>query len=90
MVIGLIWKPFGSKDAPAPIAAIEQETGDVSVPVGYAAIPRPAVWFFDMAEIDPAQAGVIAFVDAEGVLIRHARTDADDDAIRTALKALAP
>jgi hypothetical protein len=85
VVIGLIWNLSG----PAPIAAIERETGDVSVPVGYAAFPQPAVWFFDTAEIDPAEAGVIAFVNAEGVLIGHVRTDADDDAIRDALALLA-
>jgi hypothetical protein len=26
-VIGLVWKPFGSKEAPAPIAQIEREAG---------------------------------------------------------------
>ncbi|WP_446220510.1 hypothetical protein [Micromonospora sp. IBHARD004] len=88
-VIGLAWKPFGSKDAPAPIAEIEQEAGRVPVPVGYAAIPRPAVWFFDMTEVDPAQSGVIAFVDADGTVIGHVRTDATDDAIAAALDRLA-
>ncbi|MGR6319087.1 hypothetical protein Q2K19_30520 [Micromonospora soli] len=88
-VIGLVWKPFGSKDAPAPIAEIEQEAGQVAVPVGYAAIPRPAVWFFDMAEVDAAQSGVIAFVNADGTLIRHVRTDAPDSAIADALGRLA-
>jgi hypothetical protein len=33
---------------------------------------------------------VIAFVNAEGVLIRRARTDAADHAIRTGLELLAP
>lgn len=84
-VIGLIWKPFGSKDAPAPIAQIEEEVGQVSVPVGYAAIPRPAVWFFDMAEVDAAKSGVIAFINADGAVISHVRTDAPDDAITAAL-----
>ncbi|MGW3608013.1 hypothetical protein [Micromonospora sp. NPDC005161] len=88
-VIGLLWKPFGSKDAPAPIAEIEQEAGQVTVPVGYAAIPRPAVWFFDMAEVDAAQSGVIAFVNADGTVIRQVRTDAPDDAISAALDRLA-
>ncbi|WP_157746249.1 hypothetical protein [Micromonospora inositola] len=88
-VIGLVWKPFGSKEAPAPIAEIEQEAGQVPVPVGYAAIPRPAVWFFDMAEVDAAQAGVIVFVNADGVVTRHVRTDATDDAIAAALERLA-
>jgi hypothetical protein len=87
-VIGLVWKPFGSKDAPAPIAVIEQEAGDVPVPVGYAAIRQPAVWFFDMAEVDPAQSGVIAFVNSEGVLVRHVRTDASNDAIVAGLEGL--
>ncbi|MGC5022239.1 hypothetical protein [Micromonospora sp. DT47] len=87
-VIGLVWKPFGSKDAPAPIAEIEQEAAHVPVPVGYAAIPRPAVWFFDMAEVDPAQSGVIAFVNADGTVIRHVRTNATHDAIAAALDTL--
>jgi hypothetical protein len=97
VVIGLVWKPFGSKDAPAPIAVIEQEAGNVPVPVGYAATPRPAVWFFDnmgqaffndIAQVDPAQTGVIAFVNAEGDVIRLLRTDAGDDLIADALDAL--
>lgn len=88
-VIGLVWTPFGSKDAPAPIAEIEQEAGKVPVPVGYAAIPRPAVWFFDMAGVDVAQSGVIAFVNADGAVIRHVRTNAPDDAIAAALATLA-
>ncbi|MET8311268.1 hypothetical protein [Micromonospora sp. NPDC005173] len=88
-VIGLVWKPFGSKDAPAPIAEIEQEAGQVTVPVGYAAIPRPAVWFFDMAEVDAAQSGVIAFVNVDGAVIRQVRTDAPDDALAVALDRLA-
>jgi hypothetical protein len=89
-VIGLVWKVFGSKFTPAPIAAIEEEAGDVSVPVGYAAIPRPAVWFFDEAEVDSAESGVIAFVNAEGLLVRHIRTDASSDAIATGLDGIAP
>ena len=31
-VIGLVWKVFGSKFTPAPIAAIEEEAGEVFVP----------------------------------------------------------
>ena len=55
VVIGLVWKPVGSKDAPHR-ALIEQEAGTVPAPVGYAAIPRPAVWFFDnLAQADPAK-----------------------------------
>jgi hypothetical protein len=50
--------------------------------------PPPAFWFFDMAEVDPAQSGVIAFVNAEGVLIRHLRPDASKNAIITGLEAL--
>jgi hypothetical protein len=84
-VIGLVWKPFGSKTAPAPVAQIESQAGNLPVPVGYAAIPRPAVWFFDIAEASPAETGVIAFVNADGDLVRHLRTDAPDDAIVTAL-----
>jgi hypothetical protein len=84
-VIGLVWKPFGLKTAPAPIEQIESEAGNLSVPVGYAAIPRPAVWFFDIAEASAVQTGVIAFVNADGDLIRHLRTDAPDDAIVLAL-----
>ena len=97
VVIGLVWKPFGSKDAPAPIAVIEQEAGNVPVPVGYAAIPRPAVWFFDNAgqaffddpaQVDPGRTGVIAFVDAKGDVVRILRTDAGDGPIADALGAL--
>jgi len=87
-VIGLVWKPFGSKDAPAPIGEIEREAGKLTVPVGYAAIPRPAVWFFDMAQASSAGPGVIAFVDANGDLVRHLRTDAPDAAIADALRSL--
>jgi len=75
-MIGLVWKPFGSKAAPAPIGQIEREAGKLPVSVGYAAIPRPAVWFLDMAQAVPARPGVIAFVDANGDLVRHLRTDA--------------
>jgi hypothetical protein len=88
VVIGLVWKPFGSKDNPAPIAAIEQEARTVSAPVGYAAIPRPAVWLFDMAEADPAKTGVIAFVNADGNVIRHLTTDATNQDLAAALDAL--
>jgi hypothetical protein len=88
VVIGLVWKPFGSKVAPAPIALIEQEAGTVPAPVGYAAIPRPAVWFFDLAEADPAKTGVIAFVNGEGNVIRHLTTDATNEDIAAALHAL--
>ena len=87
-VIGLVWKPFGSKEAPAPIGRIEREAGNLPVPVGYAAIPRPAVWFFDIAQASPADSGVIAFVNAEGDLVRHLRSDAPDDAIVVALGSL--
>jgi hypothetical protein len=87
-VIGLIWKVFDSKAAPAPITDVEQEIGDLPVPVGYAAVPQPAVWFFDMAELDATATGVIAFVDADGDLIHHLRTDASDSAIRAALDQL--
>ena len=86
-VIGLVWKPFGSKEAPAPIGQIEREAGKLPVPVGYAAIPRPAVWFLDMAEV-PARPGLIAFVNASGDLVRHLRTDATDAAIADALRSL--
>jgi hypothetical protein len=89
-VIGLVWKVFGSKDTPAPVAVIEREVGEVSVPVGYAAIPRPAVWFFDTAEVEATESGVIAFVNADGVLVRHIRTDASSDAIVGGLDVLAP
>jgi hypothetical protein len=88
VIIGLVWKPFGSKSNPAPIASIEQEAGDAPVPVGYAATPQPAVWFFDVAELDSAQTGIIAFVNAKGDVIRHVRTDAADDAIAGALDIL--
>jgi len=84
-VIGLIWKPFGSKEFPAPIEEIEKEAGAIPVPVGYAAIPQPAVWFFDRAEVNPAQAGVIAFVNAAGDLVDHLPTDAPTGKIATAL-----
>ena len=84
-VIGLIWKPFSSKESPPPIEQIEKEAGATPVPVGYAAIPQPAVWFFDRAEVDPAQAGVIAFVNAGGDLVHHLPTDAPTGKIATAL-----
>jgi hypothetical protein len=97
VIIGLVWKPFGSKVAPAPIAVIEQEAGNVPVPVGYAAIPRPAVWFFDKAsqaffndpaQVDPGKTGVIAFVNAEGEVVRILRTDAGDGLIADAFDEL--
>jgi hypothetical protein len=89
VVIGLVWKPFGSKDTPAPIALIEQEAGTVPAPIGYAAVPRPAVWFFDnLAQADPAKTGVIAFVNGEGNVIRHLTTDATNEDMAAALHAL--
>jgi hypothetical protein len=80
---------YGNRSAQSqhrrPIEQIESEAGNLPVPVGYAAIPRPAVWFFDIAEASPVQTGVIAFVNADGDLVRHLRTDAPDDAIVVAL-----
>jgi hypothetical protein len=73
-VIGLVWKPFGSKDAPAPIGEIEREAGQLAVPVGYAAIPAPAVWFFDYVQMDPAKTGVIAFVGKDSRVVRVIRS----------------
>ena len=61
----------------------------VHAPVGYAAIPLPAVWFLDAAanvgDVDDGMtSGVIAFVDAAGEVTTSAPMDASDSQLRSA------
>jgi hypothetical protein len=47
------------------------------------------VWFFDsLAQADPATTAVIAFINAEGNVVRHLTTDATNQDLAAALDAL--
>jgi hypothetical protein len=89
-LIGLVVELGADKGNPRPLADLEHEAGDaVPAPVGYAAIPLPAVWFFDGAantgQVDDGMdAGVIAFVDASGEVRTYLPIDASDSRLQDA------
>jgi hypothetical protein len=75
-LLGLVTDPTGDKFNPRPVAEIEDEVGDLGVPVGYAAVPLSAVWFLDAASnrgaVTAWDEGVIAFVDESGAVTQFA------------------
>jgi hypothetical protein len=77
-VIGLVHDLF-SKDKfrPTPLPVIERRTGDLPVRVGYAQVPD--AW---------DTAGVIAFVDATGTVIRYLPSDASDAQLKSWIREL--
>ena len=68
---GLVAELDQPKGRPRAIGELEREAGRLPAPVGYAADPTPAVWFFDSASnvgqgSGELGSGVIAFVDSSG------------------------
>lgn len=70
---GLVAELDQPKGRPRAIGELEREAGTLPAPVGYAADPTPAVWFFDSAS-NVGQggrewgSGVIAFVGSSGAV----------------------
>jgi hypothetical protein len=93
-VVGLVVELDADKRNPRPLADLEREAGDAApAPVGYAAVPLPAVWFLDAAanvgEVDDGMAsGVIAFVDAAGEVMTYVPMDASDARLGDAARRL--
>jgi hypothetical protein len=76
-LVGLVAELQRPKGDARPIDELEDEVGQLPGPVGYAAEPLPAVWFFDSASntgqvTDGWDSGLIAFVNSSGAVSRYA------------------
>ncbi len=93
-VVGLVVELSADKGNPRPLADLERQADKpVPAPVGYAAIPLPAVWFLDAAanvgEVDDGMTtGVIAFVDGAGEVMTYVPMNASDPRLRSAAREL--
>ena len=90
---GLVAELDRPKGRPRPIAEVERDAGPLPASVGYAAVPTPAVWFFDSASNlgqvgDGWDSGVIAFVDAAGTVRTFLPVDARPGELGAAVEAL--
>jgi hypothetical protein len=93
-LLGLVAELDRAKGSPRPIGQVEQDAGRLPAPVGYAAADlSPAVWFLDSAA-NLGQGGrewgrgVVAFVDATGVVRSYAPVTAPAADLRAAADAL--
>ena len=92
-VVGLVADLRAPKGDPPPIADVEARAGTLPVPVGYAAEPLPAVWFFDAAsnrgEFERGlDEGVAAVVDESGAVLRFVPLDAPPEKVAESLALL--
>ena len=92
-LLGLVVELDVAKSRPRSITELEREAEDVPAPVGYAAVPLPAVWFMDSAAnlgqvTDAMETGLIAVVDPSGEVVEYTPVDESDDALRDAVDAV--
>ncbi|HET6968591.1 MAG TPA: hypothetical protein VFI44_09950, partial [Ornithinibacter sp.] len=92
-LLGLVTELDVAKSRPRSIGELEQEAGELPAPVGYAAVPLPAVWFMDSAanlgQVTTAmETGLIALVDPSGEVVSFMRMNESDGALRDAVDAL--
>lgn len=82
----------GDKTNPTPIEQLSARVPPFPVPVGYAAPPLPAAWFYDSAANTTGttdyQSVVIAVVDAHGEVTRYLPALDPDSAARAVRAAL--
>jgi hypothetical protein len=87
------WSRAAPTVNPPPVEQIAEAVGALPVPVGYAAVPAAAVWFFDTAMNtanipDPQESGLVVLVSADGDVVRFAVPDAPAAELRTSIGAL--